>query len=443
VITRRTKIQLLAFAIITLLGVTFVGARYAQLDRLIVDQSYTVVAHYPQSGGIFAGGEVTYRGVRVGKVSELELTKDGVDVHLEIDNEWDEIPTDSRALVGNRSALGEQYVELQPNVDVEKDDDGPFLEDGSELTDVAIPIATEKLLSDLAATVSSVDQEALRTTVEELGIAFGGTGEDLQRIIDTGNSFIQTANENFDVTTALIRDSNTVLQGQIDSESSLRTFASQLSDFSSAMVGADDDLRKVIDNGSFTANQLRTFLEQNEAEVSDLLKNVILTGRVAVANIDGFRTLLIAYPILLEGSFTVVDQNATTNQYETHVGLIMSTETPCYAGYETTDTRPPQDVEDRQLNQNARCAEPPTQSNPRGYQNLPRVQPDLDGIPDSSETIIGSYDSETGKFEVGDRRTSSTSANKALAPSGNVAPPPLGEDSWKWLYLEPLLDAQG
>jgi phospholipid/cholesterol/gamma-HCH transport system substrate-binding protein len=405
VITRRTKVQLLVFAIITLLGVTFVGARYAQLDRLIVDQSYTVVAHYPQSGGIFAGGEVTYRGVRVGEVSELELTKDGVDVVLEIDNEWDEIPTDTRALVGNRSALGEQYVELQPNVEV--DEDGPFLEDGSEIHEVAVPIATEKLLADVARTVSSVDQDALRTTVEELGLAFGGTGEDLQQIIDTGNSFIETANENFDITTALIRDSNTVLRGQIDSESSLRTFANELSVFSGAMVDADEDLRRVIDSGSFTANQLRTFLEQNEAEVSDLLRNVILTGRVAVANIDGIRTLMIAYPILLEGSFTVVDKNATTGHYETHVGLIMKAAredgkllTPCY---------------------------------------LPRVKPDMDGIPDSGETIIGTYDSETGEFEVsGDP----TSPSRTLASSDNVAPPPLGEDSWKWLYLEPLLDAQ-
>ena len=437
-ITRRTKIQLLAFAIITLLGVTFVGARYAQLDRLIVDQSYTVVAHYPASGGIFAGGEVTYRGVRIGKVSERELTPDGVDVHLEIDKEWDKIPTDTRALVGNRSALGEQYVELQPNVDAEGD--GPFLEDGSEITDVAIPIATEKLLGDLATTVASVDQEALRTTVDELGTAFAGTGEDLQRIIDTGNSFIQTANENFDITTALIRDSNTVLQTQVDSASSLRTFANQLSIFSGALAGADEDLRRVIDSGSFTANQLRTFLEQNEAEVSDLLRNVILTGQVTVANIDGFRTLLIAYPILLEGSFTVVDKNPTTNLYETHVGLILSNTTPCHAGYESTDTRPPQDVEDRRLNQDAKCTEPPTKSNPRGVQNLPRVRPDLDGIPDANERIIGTYDRKTGTFEVGD---GSTAPNESLASSGSVAPPSLGEDSWKWLYLEPLMDAQG
>jgi len=307
------------------------------------------------------------------------------------------------------------------------------------ITDVATPISTEKLLGDIVTTVSSIDRGALKTTVDELGAAFAGTGEDLQRIIDTGNSFIETANENFDVTTALIRDSNTVLQGQVDSSSSLRTFANQLSVFSGAMVGADQDLRKVIDSGSFTANQLRTFLEQNEAELSDLLNNVITTGRVAVANLDGIRTLLIAYPILLEGSFTVVDKNSTTNQYETHVGLIIADTTPCYEGYEGTDTRGPQDVEDRKLNLDAKCTEPPTKSNPRGTQNLPRVRPDLDGVPDENEPVLGTFDSLTGRFEWG---AGSTSPDESLAPSGNVAPPPLGEDSWKWLYLEPLLDIQ-
>ena len=58
-ITRRTKIQLMIFVLITLVGVTFVGARYAKLDRLIYDDTYTVVAHFPDSGGIFASGLVT------------------------------------------------------------------------------------------------------------------------------------------------------------------------------------------------------------------------------------------------------------------------------------------------------------------------------------------------------------------------------------------------
>ena len=118
-ITRRTKVQLLIFVLITLIGVSYVGARYARLDRLVLDDAYTVVAHFPESGGIFAGGEVTYRGVRVGQVEQMELTDEGVDVHLEIENEFDSIPADTLAVVGNRSAVGEQYVELQPQADTE------------------------------------------------------------------------------------------------------------------------------------------------------------------------------------------------------------------------------------------------------------------------------------------------------------------------------------
>ncbi|MEZ0579818.1 MlaD family protein [Nocardioides sp. MH1] len=417
-ITRRTKVQLLVFAVITLLGVSFVGARYAQLDRLIFDQSYTVVAHYPESGGIFAGGEVTYRGVGIGKVSKLVLTRDGVDVYLDIDEKWDEIPSDTRALVGNRSAVGEQYVELQPNTD-----DGPYLTDGSEISDVATPIQTEKLLGDIATTVGSVDQDALRTTVHELGVAFDGTGEDLQKIIDTGNDFIEAADENFDVTTALIRDSNTVLKTQVGSESSLRTFASQLRVFTGAVAGADKDLRKVIDSGSFTANQLRTFLEQNEAELSDLLNNVVTTGRVVVKNLAGVRMLFLFYPAMLEGAFTVTAKSPQTGLYDAHIGLVITTQSPCYKGYEGTKRRSPSDLKDVPLNLDAHCAEPPTKSNARGAQNLPRVAPDL-----------GTFNLDTGRFEGG--------LPTPGVPTGrNVAPPSLGADSWKWLYLEPLMDA--
>ena len=84
-ITKRTKIQLIIFALITMVGVSFVGARYARLDRLVFDESYTVDAHFADSGGIFTGAEVAYRGVTVGQVSSMKLTRQGVDVLLTIE----------------------------------------------------------------------------------------------------------------------------------------------------------------------------------------------------------------------------------------------------------------------------------------------------------------------------------------------------------------------
>jgi len=226
VIARRTKVQLAIFALITMLGVTFVGAKYAQLNRLFYSTSYTVVAHFKDSGGMYAGGLVSYRGVSIGEVHQLVLTRDGVDAYLDIDNGWDgKIPADTLAVVGNRSAVGEQYVDLQPQTD-----DGPYLHDGSQIAmaDTRTPLPTQKLLADISTTVESVNRRSLRTTVHELGTAFAGTGPDLGRIIDTGTSFIHEANRNFDVTTALIRDSNTVLHGQIASSDAIRSFARRI-----------------------------------------------------------------------------------------------------------------------------------------------------------------------------------------------------------------------
>ena len=57
-ITRRTKVQLMIFVLITLVGVSFVGARYARLDRLFCDDTFTVVAHFPNPAASSQGAEV-------------------------------------------------------------------------------------------------------------------------------------------------------------------------------------------------------------------------------------------------------------------------------------------------------------------------------------------------------------------------------------------------
>lgn len=422
-ITRRTRIQLLVFVAITLLGVSYVGARYARLDRVFFDDSYTVVAHFERSGGIYEGGEVSYRGVQVGRVGDMTLTDDGVDVHLDIDDDHDDIPADTLAVVGNRSAVGEQYVELQP-----RSDSRPYLRDRSEIAmaDTRTPIPTEKLLADISDTVRSVDQESLATTVDELGQAFAGTGQDLQRIIDTGGSFIQEADANFDLTTALIRDSNTVLRTQADKASAIRTFARQLSLFSGTLAGSDRALRRVIDNGSATADELRTFLEQYGVDLGELVNNLVTTGEVIVEHLPGIRQILVVYPYVVEGGFTVVSKSPDTGLYDAHFGLILTTNPVCHGGYESTDTRPPQDGGNRPMNEQAGCTEPASTSNARGVQNLQRAAPDY------RAPVVASYDPATKRLRWGDR------VGAAGAQPGTPAPTSLGEESWKWLFLQPL-----
>lgn len=425
-ITRRTRLQLLVFALITLVGVSYVGARYARLDRLVTDQSYTVVAHFAESGGAFAGAEVSYRGVRVGEVRELVLTDDGVDLVLDIDDDHEDIPADARALVGNRSAVGEQYVELQP-----QSDGAPFLRDGSEIArdKTATPIRTDTLLTHLDETVRSVDEDDLRTVTSELGQAFEGAGQDLQTILDSSNTFINAADDNFQVTVDLIRDGNTVLQGQVDSERAFRRFARDLSSFTTTVAARDKDLRALIEDGSLGANELRVFLEDNEVELGDLINNLVTTGEVVVKHLDGIEQLLVIYPYVVEGGFTVVSKSPGTGLYDAHFGLVLTPNPQvCLDGYQGTDRRSPLDGSNVPMNEQAGCTAPASRTNARGAQNIqsPRAATGW-GQPDFA------YDPETGAL------TSDPQQIERMVGPRSVAPRTLGDDSWKWLYLEPML----
>lgn len=448
-ITRRTKVQLLIFVVITLIGVTFVGARYARLDRVFFDDSYTVVAHFEDSGGIFAGAEVTYRGVTIGRVDKMQLTDSGVDVHLDIDNEWDQIPAQTLALVGNRSAVGEQYVELQP-----KQDDGPYLDDDSEIptVDTRLPTPTAKLLGDLSATVNSVDKKDLRTVVHELGVAFDGAGEDLGQIIDTSNSFIELADDNFDVTAALIKDANTVLSGQLSTASAIRNFSRNLEAFSTTLAGADQDLRTVIDTGSATANEVRTFIEDNQVDLASLLNNLVTVSEVVVRNKDGLEHLLAVYPHVVEGGFTVVAKDPETGNYDAHFGLVLTPHQLCHSGYEGVDRRDPFDGSNRPLKTNLGCTDSADKSNARGAQNLHRAATDYD------QPVVATYDPQTGAVSWLDeparlmpdgtlRKGKGTQgAEEPILDRTTTAGRSSGgddeEESWKWLMLRPLQNAE-
>jgi len=424
VISARTKKQLLAFVFITLVGVSFVGAKYARLDRLVYDSAYQVKAEFAQSGGIFVGAEVTYRGVRVGQVSDMELTRDGVDVVLSIDKGENKIPADTLALVANKSAVGEQYVDLEPRTD-----SAPFLHDDSRIStpNTEIPVSTTQILTSVDQFVNSVPQDDLRTVVSELGAGFKGSGDDLARIIDTSNSFIASANENFDVTTALIRDSNTVLRTQSDKGSAIRSFAQNLALFSGVIADNDTSLQALIDNGSATANELRTFLEQNQVDLGGLINNLVTTGQVVVKHLPGIRQILVLYPYEVAAGWTVAAKSP--EGYNARFGLIFNpSPAVCDKGYDPKEWRSPLDRGDKPMDMDAHCAEPASKTNARGAQNAPRA-----GAAYRTGTApVATYDLSTGTTTWNDQGSAPYVDDSGAARW-------YGEDSWTSLLLQPVM----
>src|ERR1700739_1849523 len=110
-LTRRIKIQLTIFATLTLIAVGVLVVHYLHMPTLLGVGQYTLKADLPASGGLYATANVTYRGITIGKVTDVEPTKKGVVATMRIADRY-RVPIDASANVHSVSAVGEQYVDL-------------------------------------------------------------------------------------------------------------------------------------------------------------------------------------------------------------------------------------------------------------------------------------------------------------------------------------------
>src|SRR5699024_10710266 len=145
-LTRSTKIRLIAFGLISVVFIVYALFRFTDVDRVFGDSGYRVTLQLTETGGIFPEAEVVYRGGPVVRVGTMEPTDDGLAAELLIDPDEPPIPADLEVRIAERSAVGEQFVGLQPQSKGE-----PYLTDGSTIPAerVTLPVATEDLISDL------------------------------------------------------------------------------------------------------------------------------------------------------------------------------------------------------------------------------------------------------------------------------------------------------
>jgi phospholipid/cholesterol/gamma-HCH transport system substrate-binding protein len=365
-ISRTVKLQLAAFAAITLVAVSLLSARYVGLFDRLAGGSYVVTADFADSGGIFTGAEVTYRGVTVGRVDRLRLTDGGVLVDLRLEP-GTRVPRDSEAVVENRSAVGEQYVDLQPRTAA-----GPYLAGGARIprSSTRIPTRIDQVLQHVDDLVGSVDTGDLTTTVDELGKAFADTGPDLQRLLDSGDALTRSATQALPETVRLIDDGGTVLATQQRSAGDIRSFAGDLADLSATLRGSDGDLRTVLDRGVVASGEIDALLRDNRTDLGALLTNLVTIGQVTVSRTSGIEQMLVTYPDVVAGGFTVVPGDGTA-----HFGLVLNVDDPpaCTKGYEGTKRLDPGQTTDLPaLNTAARCDEPRGSATAvRGAQNAP------------------------------------------------------------------------
>jgi phospholipid/cholesterol/gamma-HCH transport system substrate-binding protein len=331
-LTRRVRLQLIAFFVIAVVAVVYAAVRFTGLGKVFGEEGYTVRMNLAESGGIFSNAEVTYRGFNVGRVGDIRLTRDGIQVDLNIDPDAPAIPADLDAVVANRSAVGEQYVDLRPRHDGE-----PFLSDASVIAAdrTSTPVSTEAVIRDLDSLASSVPIDSLRTVVDELDLAFAGTGDDLQVLLDSTAGFTRMATEHLPQTIRLINDGATVLDTQNAQADNITAFARDLATLSEQLKNSDPDLRRLIATTPRAATAVTNLLRESGPGLSVLFANLLTTSDILARRADGLEYMLVSYPL-----FSAAGQGLLGDDPgQAHLGLVLNlfNPPPCTRGYERTD----------------------------------------------------------------------------------------------------------
>jgi phospholipid/cholesterol/gamma-HCH transport system substrate-binding protein len=380
-LTRRIRLQVTAFIVIALVGISYVSVRYVGLQRLVGASGYTVHLELADSGGIFSNAEVTYRGVTVGRVGSLELSATGVVANLHITSSR-HIPADLKAVVADRSAIGEQYVDLRPNAD-----SGPYLKDGTTIprSVTTIPPPVDQLLYNVDSLSESIPTKSLNTVINELSSAVQNSGQSLQVLLDAAGELFPAADKDFTNQAQLIDSSATVLATQQQESASIKSFSANLALIASQLRSSDPDLRKLISTATPAAQQVNGLISDIGSSASVLISNLLTTSQIFLGSVNGVREVLVRLPQAVSIGSTVV----TAKGVNVGLSLTFFDPLPCTNGYRGTVRRNADDVSAGQpLNTSAGCLS--GSSDVRGSQNAPALTSDRSWVsnliaPDTSQ----------------------------------------------------------
>ncbi|AKK27782.1 MCE family protein [Mycobacterium sp. EPa45] len=291
-LTRFVRNQLIIFTIASIVGIGVMVVVYMQAPTLLGIGRITVKLELPRTGGLYQFSNVTYRGVQLGKVTEVVPTRTGAVATLSLASD-PKVPADLQARVLSVSAVGEQYVDLVPHTD-----SGPYLQDGSVIPvkDTTVPQAVGPVLDQTNALLKSIPTQRIPDLLNSTYQALNGAGDDLTTLNDSASRLAADFNATADQTRTLVEDSRPLLDGQLASADSIRTWAHSLAGITEQLNTNDPQWRGILANGPGAADEASALFTQVKPTLPILLASLQTVGQIGVTYNKGLEQLLVLLP---------------------------------------------------------------------------------------------------------------------------------------------------
>ncbi|MGW4827768.1 MCE family protein [Amycolatopsis japonica] len=217
----------------------------------VIGGGTTYSAEFSDAGGLRADNDVRIAGVKVGKVSEIDLEGDRVLVSFRVKDAW--VGDATSASIQIKNVLGQKYLALDPRGEAVLDPGDPI-----PLRRTTAPYDVLEAFRDLSKTVDAIDVGQLAKSFDAISATFADTPADVRSALD----------------------GITKLSGTIASrDRQLRTLVANTRQVSQTLVDRDTEAQRLIQDG----NALLRAISTRQQAIKDLLDG---SKRLATA-LDG------------------------------------------------------------------------------------------------------------------------------------------------------------
>lgn len=238
-LTSKLNISALGVFLVFLGCVAYILTAVLDVGIPLISAAKTIKVDLNSTGGLYVGAPVAYRGVTIGRVTNITFTPTGVQADARVDS-GNDIPASTQVKVKSLSPVGEQYLDFEPG-----SNNGPYLQDGSTVVGNAdsVPETLAKTVISVNNLLNQIDAKQLQTILDESNKALAGTSGDLGRLADQGTALVNDLNQHWSNFDNVLTNGNTLLKigdqygGQIvQASTDFRSFAQWLKSYTPTLV---------------------------------------------------------------------------------------------------------------------------------------------------------------------------------------------------------------
>ena len=283
--------------------------------RVFGDDRVTVEAVVSRAAGALPGAEVTYLGQPVGTVDRSEFVDEGILVTMDVELP-DQVASVLRADVRQKSALGEPYVDLgpaqaDPNGDGGDDDVVPLASSGrrvpaEDLDGVRIPLERTsvpaelgQLLSDADALLGDLNPKAVGDLIDG-SAAIVGNEDNLRRILRSGAVVARTVEGRSAEIDTLLANASRLTETLDAARADVSGALDGFSQLGTVLAGRTAQLESILDRGATLATEGSRLIADTRPHVDGVLSGLDATFETLADRPNKVREILTLTPLMID-----------------------------------------------------------------------------------------------------------------------------------------------